>query len=111
MNMKLLISISISFTIFITTQSSKIIKPSKSADIFFLRKTNSFTNQKFHLSHYQILSLPVIIAPQYSLATAQEAVDILHGQQIHSPETLTWSVLIIGAYLLQYKIFRILSNF
>jgi hypothetical protein len=46
-----------------------------------------------------------------SLSSAKEALDLLHyGHQSQLSDSMTWFLLIVGAYLIQYKIFRLLAS-
>jgi hypothetical protein len=43
-----------------------------------------------------------------TLSSAKEAVDLLHyGHQTQLSDNMTWFIMLISAYLIQYKIFRL----
>jgi len=46
-----------------------------------------------------------------SLSSAKEALDLMHyGHQSQLSVNMTWFILITSAYLLQYKIFKLLAS-
>jgi len=46
-----------------------------------------------------------------SLSSAKEALDLMHyGHQSQLSVSMTWFILITSAYLIQYKIFRLLAS-
>lgn len=60
-----------------------------------------------------VLVLEGIVNP-FSLepahAAASDAIDLLTGYKTHVPDYITWVVLIVGAYTMQYRIFKFLST-
>jgi hypothetical protein len=45
-----------------------------------------------------------------AFASSQDAIDLLTGYKPHTPDVVTWIVLIVGAYMTQYKIFKWLAQ-
>ena len=43
-------------------------------------------------------------------AAASDAINLLTGYNTHIPDNITWVVLIVGAYMTQYRIFKFLST-
>jgi hypothetical protein len=43
-------------------------------------------------------------------AASSDAVNLLTGYKTHVPDYVTWVVLIVGAYITQYRIFKFLST-
>ena len=60
------------------------------------------------------LILPIIGAlyePNVARSTAQEALDILHGTQPHTDNTIVWFALFLGYYLAQEQIMKKIASF
>jgi len=52
----------------------------------------------------------VLLPGPIASASSQDAIDLLSGHKSHVPDSITWTVLIIGAYITQYRIFKFLST-
>lgn len=74
---------------------------------------HNFPNKISHLTvfaPFSFIGILLLIASG-AHASAGEALSLLHGREVQTPDNVTWVVMLSGLFLIQYKFYELLSRF